>query len=205
MKQKLYILKNPLRFMKTNFLIMMVFLFLINITNASPVTTNTPTIDITAGDSFYLNYTLVYEGSTSTQCYVSYAITPDSDGFQVTYVSPFTIQPNTNKYQIHINTDLALMPISYNITLTFLAESSSPVSIRHQIHNVYNATIPVIPPVDDTQPPQDDNNDIIPPIIILPGPPSNPDFTLIYALIGIIGICLITLLLIILKKRRKKQ
>jgi hypothetical protein len=180
--------------MKTTILslILISLLFFVSLSSAG-VTVDKTTVNITAGDSFVLVYNVT---DSSSNCFVSVEITPDSEGFLLSYVDSFKL-PST--FVLRVNTSMLLVPGTYYITTTFSTDSpSSPKVSRHTHYSAQPETpVPAIP-VNETPPsePEPDKNDTL-----LPGnEPVKSEFPCLYVFIIVIILVSVLLLIIVRKK-----
>jgi len=175
-------------------LILISTLFFVSLTSAG-VTVDKTIVNVTAGDSFILTYTVT--GSTS-DCFVTVNITPDDEGFQLSYDNQFKL-PST--FVLYINTSMLLVPGTYYITTTFSTESFSSPKVSRRINHVTEAEsqVPIVP-VNETPKSEPDKNETL-----LPGnEPVKSEFPCLYTFIIVIIFVSVLLLFIVRKKQKGK-
>ena len=118
------------------------------------VTTNQTSINLTAGDSAVVSYTLSYNGVEPAACHVYTNITPDGIGFNLSYNHLFVLYDGTIVYNITINTNAALKPLTYNLTAKFDVETpNSQVKIKQvSVTHIVYVDRPII--INNTSPPK---------------------------------------------------
>ena len=169
--------------------------------HANSITTDLTPFDIVAGDSVDVNFTIDYTDSKDTTCYVSTSISPDGDGIYLTYNHTFILKSHTTTlYNIHVDTNISLIPGTYNLTTTFQTEGEEPV-IRH-VHTSSQGNVIPIPPINETTHPEE--NETIPPIIVPPSSSQGNQFDWWWIILIIIIIIGIILLFFYIRKRSEK-
>ena len=123
--------------MRKEIIILIILFFVSTSTLANAgVSVDKTSIDCIAGETIVLDYTITGTGPGS----ISFNITPDSIGFNITcnnsFIAPLLVP-------VVIKTNPFLMPGSYNITATITTEYESTPVVHHTTHHVT-----VIPPVE---------------------------------------------------------
>ena len=147
--------------------------------------TGTQKLDLVAGCSAYIKYTLRYDGTKIKTCHFYYKINPDGRGFNVIHKYTFNVYPGTNTYRILIKTYLNLKPGAYYFTGYF---------------SLYPLSGLLKGDIDSTPPATDPNNEINPPTIVIPQ--GSPNYTL-YA-VSCLFLVAVTLTLLFFKKEKEE-
>lgn len=190
-------------------LIILMMLFSLLISADEVNISNTVPVNLTAGSSQSVILTITYTGTEPVTCTMSYLISPDDEGFNITYNPPtFALSQNTNQtVEMIINTSLMLVPLTYTITtlVTATTEYNQPIA-PDDIH--ISTTPPDDTPPDDVpdETPDDTEPDDLQDDIIdtLPDETKTslinylPQILLILAIVGIIT-------LLIYRRRRKND
>ena len=175
-------------------LILISLLFFVSLSSAG-ITVDKTTVNITAGDSFILLYNIT---GSSSNCFVSVSITPDPEGFSLSYINSFKL-PST--FVLRVNTSMLLSPGTYYITTTFSTDDIPSPKVSRHTHHVTptESPVPVIP-VNVTQPAENETsqNTTLPP----GNSPVKSEFPCLYVFIIII-ISISVLLLCIVRKKQK--
>lgn len=145
----------------------------------------TQKLDIVAGCSAYIKYTIRYDGKTPKTCYFYYKINPDSRGFSIINKYTFKIYHGTNTYRILIKTNFNLKPGAYYFTGYFSL---------HPLTGLQKGDIDTTPPT--TNP----NDEINPPAVVIPE--GSPNYML-YA-VSCLFLLSVTLTLLFFKKEKEE-
>lgn len=199
-------------------IVIVLFLTLISTVQAENinVSPNTITVNLIGGDTITENVFVEYTGSGIVELNILTKIYPDGNGITVTYSidSPFTIKPGELIIiEMTINTSMLLIPIQYNITTQFIrieGEEEQPSGNGGISRLAYPAWWQ---PVQEEEKikgdkggyelPQEPDGEDKEPLVIYGTVPKTGLIIKIFAIIGILGIIMLTFL--ILSKRKKED
>lgn len=166
-------------------------------------------LDITAGCSKYITYTINYYGTKPIKCYFHYKISPCEKMFKVKYQTSFTLKPGKNTFKVLVSPDFYLKPRAYHFYGYFyLGKYVLPI-IKHIHHNSPSTTgnqsvIPNLPTTPVIPKPPNTPN-IVPEVVPEPVIVGDPQSSTNWLFIGSLFVCIVVLSFTLLFLKKKEE
>lgn len=116
-------------------------------------------LDITAGCSKYITYTIKYYGTKPIKCHFYYKITPCEKLFKVKYSTSFVLKPGKNTFKVLVSPSFYSKPQAYHFYGYFFLGRYVLPCIKSSTINPPSGNIPeIIPPIVEVNAPQSSTN-----------------------------------------------
>jgi hypothetical protein len=170
-------------------------------------------LDITAGCSKYITYTIKYYGTRPIKCHFYYKVQPCEKLFKVKYPTSFILKPGKNTFKVLVSPDFYMKPRAYHFYGYFyLGKYTDVVPIpvpRYVSHKPlpHNQTvIPDLPtnnnpPIPEEPTPPNTIPEIVPPVIEIDSPQASTN----WVFYGMLFMCIVIISFSLLFLTKKEE